>query len=270
MNLTLKILNKVIRIHSENQIVLEDIVNTFSYFLVDDSDMETDIDILVEEETVYDYRIIYDGKMSACAKVNLYPKLCEIIRRALILKTDYFCFHAAAVEKNGKSFIFISTGNSGKSTLCTALLFRGYKLISDDTCWINPNDGTIYPYPLAIGIRPKTLEILPSLKKYVIGTSFPGKLILPISKDWVAYPCKAFAYFLWELDVNNQKFILNQIDNEELCFNLLGHSFSYKYAKNKKEIFTKLLNTITDNCYTLKGHNLSVLPEVLDNLDSAK
>lgn len=174
IELFMTIFDKNICIHAEDQSVIGDVAKTFDYFVCEKEDSFIDIDIYVEESSDNDYRIIYDGKLSACAKVNIYPKMCDIIRRSLIFKTNLFCFHAAAVEKDGKSYVFISTGNSGKSTLCTALLFSGYKLLTDDTCWIDPLTGIVYPYPLAIGTRYKTLDLLPTLRSMAIKTTFPG------------------------------------------------------------------------------------------------
>ena len=117
IELFMTIFDKNICIHAEDQSVIGDVAKTFDYFVCEKEDSFIDIDIYVEESSDNDYRIIYDGKLSACAKVNIYPKMCDIIRRSLIFKTNLFCFHAAAVEKDGKSYVFISTGNSGKSTL---------------------------------------------------------------------------------------------------------------------------------------------------------
>lgn len=114
IELFMTIFDKNICIHAEDQSVIGDVAKTFDYFVCEKEDSFIDIDIYVEESSDNDYRIIYDGKLSACAKVNIYPKMCDIIRRSLIFKTNLFCFHAAAVEKDGKSYVFISTGNSGK------------------------------------------------------------------------------------------------------------------------------------------------------------
>lgn len=267
IKLFMTIFDKNICIYAENQSVLEDVIHTFSFFVREEELSKVDIEITIEELKNDEYRIIYDGRMSACAKVNLYPKMCDIIRRSLILKTNLFCFHAAAVEKNGKSYVFISIGNSGKSTLCTALLFDGYKLLTDDTCWIDTLTGIIYPYPLAIGTRHKTLDLLPSLRDMAIETTFPGKLILPIQDNWVAKPCQSFAFFLWELDFSNSDFQMVQIDEKELAFNMLSHSFSYKFTANKTATFENLYDTIKGcNCYHLKGNNLSTLPQLLETI----
>ena len=45
--------------------------------------------------------------------------------------------HAAAVEKDGRGFIFPGAPGSGKSTLCAALVSRGWRLLSDEMAMIS-------------------------------------------------------------------------------------------------------------------------------------
>ena len=141
------------------------------------------------------------------------------------------------------------------------------KHFTDDTCWIDPLTGIVYPYPLAIGTRYKTLDLLPTLRSMAIKTTFPGKLILPVQTDWVSCPSKSFSYFLWELDFSRNDFQIDKADKKELVFNLLSHSFSYKYCSNKSATFDCLLNALENcNCYRLSGNNLSVLPSLLETI----
>lgn len=45
---------------------------------------------------------------------------------------DYLTIHAAVVERNGMAIIMPAPPGSGKSTLCTALISRGWRLLSDE------------------------------------------------------------------------------------------------------------------------------------------
>lgn len=192
----MNVLGFKICIQTSEKPLTRDLYNTFHHFIDQNENCLADIDICIKETDSKDFQILFGDRMSACVRVNLYPKVCDIIRRAIIYNSNLFCFHATALEKNGKTFVFISTGNSGKSTLCTALIYNGYKLLTDDTCWIDPIKGIIHPYPLAIGTRHKTLELFPSLHKIAIETSFPGKLILPVSEERVASASKVFAFLI--------------------------------------------------------------------------
>ena len=46
---------------------------------------------------------------------------------------DRLVFHAAAVERNGKALILPAPPESGKSTLCAALVASGWRLITDES-----------------------------------------------------------------------------------------------------------------------------------------
>ena len=71
IELFMTIFDKNICIHAEDQSVIGDVAKTFDYFVCEKEDSFIDIDIYVEESSDNDYRIIYDGKLSACAKVNM-------------------------------------------------------------------------------------------------------------------------------------------------------------------------------------------------------
>jgi len=68
--------------------------------------------------------------------------------------------HAAAVERDGRGFIFPGAPGSGKSTLCAALVSRGWRLLSDEMAMISLNDGLIWPIPRPISLKNASIEIV--------------------------------------------------------------------------------------------------------------
>jgi hypothetical protein len=54
--------------------------------------------------------------------------------------------HAAVVEKDGYAAILPAPPGSGKSTLCAALVNRGWRLLSDELTMVRVSDGK-YPAP---------------------------------------------------------------------------------------------------------------------------
>jgi len=71
---------------------------------------------------------------------------------------QYVISHAAVVEKNGRALIMPGTPGSGKSTLCAALIQRGWRLLSDELTLTDPDTGQVFPLP-----RPVSLKINPSM-----------------------------------------------------------------------------------------------------------
>ena len=68
--------------------------------------------------------------------------------------------HAATVEKNGRGYIFPGVPGSGKSTLCAALVCRGWRLLSDEMALINLTDGLIWPIPRPVSLKNASIQII--------------------------------------------------------------------------------------------------------------
>ena len=68
--------------------------------------------------------------------------------------------HAATVEKNGLGYIFPGAPGSGKSTLCAALVCRGWRLLSDEMALISLTDGLIWPIPRPVSLKNASIQII--------------------------------------------------------------------------------------------------------------
>ena len=68
--------------------------------------------------------------------------------------------HAATVEKNGRGYIFPGAPGSGKSTLCAALVCRGWRLLSDEMAMISLVDGLLWPIPRPVSLKNASIEII--------------------------------------------------------------------------------------------------------------
>ncbi|MBI1336173.1 MAG: HprK-related kinase A [Phycisphaera sp.] len=70
--------------------------------------------------------------------------------------------HSAVVERNGFCAILPAPPGSGKSTLCAALVNRGWRLFSDEMALIQPIDGRIRPMPRPINLKNNAIELMRS------------------------------------------------------------------------------------------------------------
>ena len=68
--------------------------------------------------------------------------------------------HAATVEKSGRGYIFPGAPGSGKSTLCAALVCRGWRLLSDEMAMISLADGLIWPIPRPVSLKNASIQII--------------------------------------------------------------------------------------------------------------
>ena len=76
------------------------------------------------------------------------------------LAHSYLIIHAAVIEKNGKAVILPAPPGSGKSTLCAALVSRGWRLLSDELAMIRLNDGKLVPLPRPISLKNASIKIM--------------------------------------------------------------------------------------------------------------
>ena len=73
---------------------------------------------------------------------------------------QYLVLHAAVHERNGRALVMPAPSGSGKSTLCAALLFRGWRLLSDELALIDPATGHLHPMPRAVSLKNASIEAL--------------------------------------------------------------------------------------------------------------
>lgn len=72
----------------------------------------------------------------------------------------YLIIHAAVVEKGGYAAILPAPPGSGKSTLCAALVNRGWRLLSDELTLIDTRDGKIVPLPRPVSLKNQSIDII--------------------------------------------------------------------------------------------------------------
>lgn len=91
--------------------------------------------------------------------------------------------HAAAIEKNGRGFIFPGVPGSGKSTLCAAMVSRGWRLLSDEMAMISLDDGLIWPIPRPVSLKNASIEII---RNYASAAEF-GDVVADTAKGNIAH-----------------------------------------------------------------------------------
>lgn len=72
----------------------------------------------------------------------------------------YLIIHAAVVEKDGRAAIMPAPPGSGKSTLCAALIHRGWRLLSDELALIRLSDAKLIPCPRPVSLKNASIDII--------------------------------------------------------------------------------------------------------------
>lgn len=72
----------------------------------------------------------------------------------------YLMIHAAVVERGGLAAILPAPPGSGKSTLCAALVNRGWRLLSDELALFRPEDGLLLPVPRPVSLKNRSIDVI--------------------------------------------------------------------------------------------------------------
>ena len=73
---------------------------------------------------------------------------------------QYLMIHSAVVEKDGVCCILPGNPGSGKSTLCAALVSRGWRLFSDEMALIDLETGQLAPCPRPISLKNQSIDLI--------------------------------------------------------------------------------------------------------------
>lgn len=73
---------------------------------------------------------------------------------------QYLILHAAVVARDGRAAILPGPPGAGKSTLCAALISRGWRLLSDELTIISLDDGTLVPMPRPVNLKNDSIALI--------------------------------------------------------------------------------------------------------------
>lgn len=96
---------------------------------------------------------------------------------------NFLIIHSAVVEKSGKALILPGSPGSGKSTLCAALVCKGWRLLSDEMALVSLDTGLIHPLPRPVSLKNESLDIIREFHP----TAVFGTVALDTSKGTVGH-----------------------------------------------------------------------------------
>jgi len=87
----------------------------------------------------------------------------------------YLMLHAAVVERNGHAMLLPAWPGHGKTTLCVALVHRGWRLLSDEFGLLRPGDARMIPVPRLMPLKNASIDVIRAFApEAVIGPSIPN------------------------------------------------------------------------------------------------
>ena len=73
---------------------------------------------------------------------------------------QYLVMHAAAIEREGCAVILPAPPGSGKSTLCAALVCRGWRLLSDELALLSLESGELHALARPISLKNQSIDLI--------------------------------------------------------------------------------------------------------------
>lgn len=73
---------------------------------------------------------------------------------------QFLMLHSATLEKHGRALVMPAQPGSGKSTLCAALLGRGWRLLSDEFGIVDMTTHELVPLPRAAPMKNESIEVI--------------------------------------------------------------------------------------------------------------
>lgn len=73
---------------------------------------------------------------------------------------SYLIIHAAVLERHGRAVLLPAPPGSGKSTLCAALVTRGWRLLSDEMTLVRLDNGAVLPLPRPVSLKNESIAVI--------------------------------------------------------------------------------------------------------------
>ena len=108
-------------------------------------------------------RFVHDGQQPFVPMPvdHAFP-LLEWAMNWCITSQNHHCLtlHSAVIERGGLAVVLPAPPGSGKSTLCAALVSRGWRLLSDELAMVSLSDGSIQPLCRPVSLKNASIAII--------------------------------------------------------------------------------------------------------------
>lgn len=153
-----------------------------------------------------------------------------------MLAHQYLMLHSAAIERSGKVLLLPAWPGSGKSTLCAALVSRGWRLFSDEFGLVRSGDGHLVPLPRPVPLKNKSIDIIRAFDPELeLGPAFHGTRKGTVSHLLPAQSCVEQAavtappaWIVFPRYQSAAALDLEPIDKPQAFMKLANNSFNYR------------------------------------------
>jgi len=186
----------------------------------------------------------------------------------------YLIIHAAVVEKGGYAAILPAPAGSGKSTLCAALVNRGWRLLSDELTMVRISDGKIMPLPRPISLKNQSIVVIKDyvpdaiLSRKVLDTMKGTVAHMKAPTDSIACAAKAVspAWIIFPKYQAGATARLEAISQSRAFMQVADNAFNYSLLGSKGfEVLAGVIDKSSSHVFTY-----SVLDEAIDMFAALK
>lgn len=166
---------------------------------------------------------------------------------------QFLIVHAAVVEKDGVTIVLPGTPGSGKSTLCAALVSRGWRLLSDEMAMISTETGEVAPIPRPVSLKNQSIDVIKNYSPQVV----IGHIALDTLKGTVAHMRPPDASVEMQHKTGDARLVifpkyragaktrLQELDKGAAFLKIADNSFNYNVLRLKG---FQTLSRLIDNC----------------------
>ena len=182
--------------------------------------------------------------------------------------------HAAVLEKGGKALIMPGAPGAGKSTLCAALMYRGWRLLSDEHTLID-DTNLVVPLCRPVSLKNKSIQVISNFEPECI----KGPISIDTHKGDVVHlkPTKESIFRVdekaspcWIVSpryVEGSSTKLIKVNKSDTFMSVAAQSFNYNLLGKKGfEVMSMLIESC--ECYELSYSNLDDAIKTFEMLEN--
>ncbi|MGR8930586.1 MAG: HprK-related kinase A [Gammaproteobacteria bacterium] len=186
---------------------------------------------------------------------------------------NYLLIHAGVLERNGFAILLSGVPGAGKSTLCAALMNRGWRLFSDEMAIVDLSTNELIPFVRPISLKNQSIDLM----KRFAPNSIIGKSFFDTTKGTVAHMkptadsvarANSKAVGRWMVFPTYQSDAatsITEISKGQAVISLIKNSFNSNVLAGKG--FNSLCKMVdSSRCYNLEYANLDEAIDFFDEL----
>lgn len=186
---------------------------------------------------------------------------------------NFLIFHAAVIAHEDRALILAAPPGYGKSTLCAALVNRGWRLLSDELTLFDPTNGNVLPLGRPVSLKNASIDVIRTF-----APEAPLSLVVTDTvKGSVAHMCPPVSsvrrandpaiphWLVFPRFESGASTALSRYPKGRAFMQLADNAFNYNvYDKRGFEIVADLINASA--CYEFRYGNLNEAVSVFNML----